>query len=189
MIFQPSSAKASFVIPADVVRYIGLEKLMALRDKAKQGLQRMQEMGQMGNADEVTNPDQTFASEDDDMFEQEIDDILAEEQPMPEGFARGGSVSGTDLTKAVRNPMVDVRFFRNKEGKVMFITHINGRHLYLFLKDLLKQMKATSNLSEVKQIRRQQKKNKKKLKSLSAWLLWVCRLLVIVKGEERQQDL
>jgi hypothetical protein len=122
-------SEGEFVIPADVVRYIGLEKLMALRDKAKQGLQRMQEMGQMGNADEVANPDQTFASEDDDMFEQEIDDILAEEQPMPEGFARGGSVIGTDLTKAVRNPMVDVRFFRNKEGKVMFITHINGRPL------------------------------------------------------------
>ena len=124
-------SEGEFVVPADVVRYIGLEKLMAMRDKAKQGLKRMEEMGQMGNADEVENPDQEFGQPDED-FEAEIDDIMAEEgdqSAMPEGFARGGFASGTDLTKAIRNPVVDVRFFRNKEGKVMFITHINNRPL------------------------------------------------------------
>jgi len=120
-------SEGEFVVPADVVRYIGLEKLMAMRDKAKQGLQRMEEMGQMGNSEEVANPDQTFSEQDDAAFESEIDDIMAEEgSTMPAGFARGGFASGTDLTKASRNPMVDVRFFKNKEGKVMFITHING---------------------------------------------------------------
>lgn len=120
-------SEGEFVVPADVVRYIGLEKLMAMRDKAKQGLQRMEEMGQMGNAEEVANPDQTFSEQNDADFEAEIDDIMAEEgSTMPAGFARGGFASGTDLTKASRNPMVDVRFFKNKEGKVMFITHING---------------------------------------------------------------
>jgi len=120
-------SEGEFVVPADVVRYIGLEKLMAMRDKAKQGLQRMEEMGQMGNSEEVANPDQTFSEQDDAAFEAEIDDIMAEEgSTMPAGFARGGFASGTDLTKASRNPMVDVRFFKNKEGKVMFITHING---------------------------------------------------------------
>ena len=120
-------SEGEFVVPADVVRYIGLEKLMAMRDKAKQGLQRMEEMGQMGNAEEVANPDQTFSEQDDTDFEAEIDDIMAEEgSTMPAGFARGGFASGTDLTKASRNPVVDVRFFKNKEGKVMFITHING---------------------------------------------------------------
>ena len=123
-------SEGEFVVPADVVRFIGLEKLMAMRDKAKEGLKRMEEMGQMGNADEVDNPDQTFSSEDgmdDEAFSREIDSILAEDSSaMPAGFARGGFASGTDLTKASRNPMVDVRFFKNKEGKVMFITHING---------------------------------------------------------------
>lgn len=120
-------SEGEFVVPADVVRYIGLEKLMAMRDKAKQGLKRMEEMGQMGNAEEVANPDQTFSEQDDADFEAEIDDIMAEEgSTIPAGFARGGFASGTDLTKASRNPMVDVRFFKNKEGKVMFITHING---------------------------------------------------------------
>jgi len=41
-------SEGEFVIPADVVRYIGLEKLMAIRDKAKQGLSRMEEDGSDG---------------------------------------------------------------------------------------------------------------------------------------------
>ena len=127
-------SEGEFVVPADVVRFIGLEKLMQLRDKAKEGLKRMEEMGQMGNAEEVVNPDQSFMQDDED-FGSEIDDIMAEdeptdmmaeESPMPAGFARGGYASGTDLTKASQNPAVDVRYFKNAEGKVMFITHING---------------------------------------------------------------
>ena len=127
-------SEGEFVVPADVVRFIGLEKLMQLRDKAKEGLKRMEEMGQMGNAQEVENPDQSFMQDDED-FGSEIDDIMAEdeptdmmaeESPMPAGFARGGYASGTDLTKASQNPAVDVRYFKNAEGKVMFITHING---------------------------------------------------------------
>ena len=50
-------SEGEFVFPADVVRYIGLEKLMRLRQEAKMGLKMMEEMGQMGNADEATMPD------------------------------------------------------------------------------------------------------------------------------------
>ena len=50
-------SEGEFVMPADVVRYHGLDKMMALRDEAKMGLQRMEAMGQMGNADEATIPD------------------------------------------------------------------------------------------------------------------------------------
>jgi len=54
-----------FVFPADVVRFIGLEKLMLMRDKAKKGLARMEEMGQMGNSDEATiDDDVPFGMED-----------------------------------------------------------------------------------------------------------------------------
>ena len=48
------SAKLSegeFVFPADVVRYYGLESLMKMRQEAKAGLKRMEDMGQMGNSD------------------------------------------------------------------------------------------------------------------------------------------
>src|SRR5210317_2387202 len=50
-------SEGEFVFPADVVRYIGLEKLMMMRQEAKQGLKAMEEMGQMGNSDEATTPD------------------------------------------------------------------------------------------------------------------------------------
>ena len=58
-------SEGEFVFPADVVRYIGLEKLMQLRQEAKAGLARMEEMGQMGNSDEATLPDDIpFSPED-----------------------------------------------------------------------------------------------------------------------------
>jgi len=50
-------SEGEFVFPADVVRYIGLEKLMMMRQEAKMGLKMMDEMGQMGNSDEATMPD------------------------------------------------------------------------------------------------------------------------------------
>jgi hypothetical protein len=64
-------SEGEFVFPADVVRYIGLEKLMQLRQAAKEGLAKMEAMGQMGNSEEAT-------MEDTGKFESEIDDILKE---------------------------------------------------------------------------------------------------------------
>lgn len=85
-------SEGEFVIPADVVRYIGLERLMMMRQAAKEGLKKMEEMGQMSNAEEAT-------LEDDGEFESEIDDILSEldSEKEDEGeeevkMAEGGSV-------------------------------------------------------------------------------------------------
>jgi len=50
-------SEGEFVFPEDVVRYIGLDKLMQMRQKAKAGLQNMDDMGQMGNSEEATVPD------------------------------------------------------------------------------------------------------------------------------------
>ena len=66
-----------FVIPADVVRFIGLERLMKLRDDAKRGLARMNDIGQMGNAEAVGEASDDSFEEDDD-FENEIDGIMKE---------------------------------------------------------------------------------------------------------------
>jgi hypothetical protein len=64
-------SEGEFVFPADVVRFIGLENLMKLRQSAKEGLAKMESMGQMSNADEATE-------EDDGAFESDIDSILSE---------------------------------------------------------------------------------------------------------------
>ena len=61
-------SEGEFVFPADVVRFYGLEKLMEMRQHAKAGLQRMEDMGQMGNSEEATLPDDIpFDLEDLDM--------------------------------------------------------------------------------------------------------------------------
>jgi ribosomal protein S16 len=46
-------SEGEFIFPEDVTRYIGLDKLMRLRQEAKMGLKRMEAMGQMGNSDEA----------------------------------------------------------------------------------------------------------------------------------------
>lgn len=92
-------SEGEFVLPADVVRFIGLDRLMKMRDKAKEGLQRMNEIGQMGNSEEAAqngeNPLGKFDEEDDDGFESEIDDIMGNGEV---AMAEGGSVPGKSAT-------------------------------------------------------------------------------------------
>tara|TARA_X000001388_G_scaffold48_2_gene72 strand:- start:61 stop:2025 length:1965 start_codon:yes stop_codon:yes gene_type:complete len=76
-------SEGEFVMPADVVRYHGLDKMMALRDEAKMGLQRMEDMGQMGNADEAVIPDGVPFS---------MDDLDVEDEPVE--MQVGGLVPG-----------------------------------------------------------------------------------------------
>ncbi len=64
-------SEGEFVFPADVVRFIGLERLMKMRQAAKEGLAKMEAMGQMGNSEEAT-------MDDEGEFETELDDILEE---------------------------------------------------------------------------------------------------------------
>jgi hypothetical protein len=63
-------SEGEFVFPADVVRYIGLENLMRMRQEAKMGLAQMEEMGQMGNSEEATMPDDLPF----DMYDLEVED-------------------------------------------------------------------------------------------------------------------
>ena len=74
-------SEGEFVFPADVVRFIGLEKLMNLRQEAKAGLARMEAMGQMGNSEEATIPDDLPFT---------LDDLDMEDDPME--FQVGGLV-------------------------------------------------------------------------------------------------
>ena len=69
-------SEGEFVFPADVVRYIGLEKLMQMRQEAKMGLKMMEEMGQMGNSDQATMPDDLPFDINDLDMDDEIDDNI-----------------------------------------------------------------------------------------------------------------
>lgn len=72
-------SEGEFVFPADVVRYIGLEKLMMMRQEAKQGLAQMEAMGQMGNSEEATVEDDLPF----DMYDLDVED--EEEYNMQQG--------------------------------------------------------------------------------------------------------
>lgn len=123
-----------FVIPADVVRFIGLERLMRMRDDAKKGLARMNNIGQMGNAEEVGEEANSNYEEDDD-FESNIDDVMKEVDSEDLGrqtemaFNTGGFVNPSyyDLTKAPKNPALDIRYFKDNEGKDFYMPFINGK--------------------------------------------------------------
>lgn len=84
-------SEGEFVMPADVVRYHGLDKMMALRDEAKMGLQRMEAMGQMGNAEEATLPDDVpFGLEDLDIAEESREMQVGGFVPATPMFTPGG---------------------------------------------------------------------------------------------------
>ena len=74
-------SEGEFILPADVVRYHGLEKLMGLRQEAKAGLQVMEKMGQMGNSEEAEIPDDLPFS---------LDDIIVINDDNKKEMAEGG---------------------------------------------------------------------------------------------------
>ena len=57
-------SEGEFVFPADVVRFIGLERLMKMRQQAKSGLKMMEKMGQMSNDSSELPDDVPFNPED-----------------------------------------------------------------------------------------------------------------------------
>jgi len=106
---------------ADVVRYIGLEKLMKMRDQAKEGLARMEEIGQVGNADEVSNADALHGEAADEEDEDEGGD---------NNYASGGYVGGTvNAEKYKRAPIKGFEMVQmtDDKGNTIYIPHINGR--------------------------------------------------------------
>jgi hypothetical protein len=97
-------SEGEFVFPADVVRYFGLEKLMKMRQEAKMGLKRMEEMGQMGNSEEAIMPDDLpFTLDDLDMEDEE-------EYNNTQEFARGGVVYAQEGTFVNPDPQSGIYY-------------------------------------------------------------------------------
>lgn len=93
-------SEGEFVFPADVVRFIGLNNLMQMRQQAKMGLKQMEEMGQMGNSDEATMPDDLpFDINDLDMEDED-------EYNTRQEFAVGGMPTPNPNTGVYYNPAV-----------------------------------------------------------------------------------
>ena len=87
-------SEGEFVFPADVVRFIGLGNLMQIRQQAKMGLKQMEAMGQMGNSDEATMPDD---------LPFDVNDLDMEDDGVVE-FADGGLAGQDSNTGVYFNP-------------------------------------------------------------------------------------
>lgn len=94
-------SEGEFIFPEDVTRYIGLDKLMQLRQDAKMGLKKMEAMGQMGNGDEAT-------MEDDMPFE--MADLIIVGGPMeePQEKYKGGVLHAQQGTYVGQQPATGI---------------------------------------------------------------------------------
>ena len=121
-------SEGEFVFPADVVRYIGLEKLMMMRQQAKQGLAMMETMGQMSNADEAVMEDTAPAEVFDIPDDMDLPAVVVAELEM----AEGGDVQGEKRYKSFRELMgtegdtAEIVTYVNEAGRKIIIMHLNG---------------------------------------------------------------
>ena len=130
-------SEGEFVFPADVTRYIGLDKLMSLRQDAKMGLAQMESMGQMG--------EERDASKDEELPFGMADLIVVSEGGEPLEMAEGGVASTRSLaTSAVptrpnrkttykeimgQNRII-FKEYRNAAGESMTIAFLGNVPLY-----------------------------------------------------------
>lgn len=120
-----------FVLSADVVRYIGLENLMKIRDKAKAGLKQMSDIGQMGNAEEAVKDEEDIGE-----FSSAVDDVMGEEDSSTTNkedgvkkMAVGGYVQPENATTYANAPLKGFEMVSlvNDAGNVVYIPYINGK--------------------------------------------------------------
>lgn len=131
-------SEGEFVFSADVVRYVGLQNLMKLRDKAKSGLQQMEKIGQMGNASEVDNPEALQGDESPEDFSSTIDTIMSEEEEPEQQMSNGGViyaekgtyVPGKGGTPSYANAPIkgfEMVAMQNTAGNIIYIPYIDGQ--------------------------------------------------------------
>ena len=128
-------SEGEFVVPADVVRYIGLEKLMQMRDQAKSGLAQMEQEGQMGGSPAPMQPDM----DDDDNQRLEMDALIEgldgeDFEGAVQQFAEGGSVrsnlpsyetyTGRKFGEAAT---VEYRKYTNDEGDIIDVAFVRDK--------------------------------------------------------------
>ena len=130
-------SEGEFVVPADVVRYIGLEKLMKMREAAKVGLANMEADGQMGGSPAPIReePMMNDPMMDDSLEMDELIDGMDSEgfEGAVQQFADGGSVIPTykDYTGNEFGSPTTVTFstYINAAGDKITIPTLRGKPL------------------------------------------------------------
>jgi hypothetical protein len=164
-------SEGEFVFPADVVRFIGLGNLMELRQKAKKGLQTMDDMGQMGNSEEAVMSDEGSY---DDEIDRMIDEMDMEGNPQefqvgglvgyPQGAPAGGGFLPTGVAppsqmqgvmapqlgpQTSAMPSYETKAFIGPDGDIRYITFLNGQPLIPVPEGYTPYTPATTPVTEV----------------------------------------
>ena len=121
-------SEGEFVVPADVVRFIGLDKLMKMRDSAKKGLASMEEEGQIGGSAAPAMPPEMSMKEE----PMDIDAMIDGMEDDGMGFAEGGvatyaSLMGNEFGSV---PTTKNAVYINAAGNKVFIPIIEGEPAY-----------------------------------------------------------
>ena len=128
-------SEGEFVVPADVVRFIGLDKLMKMRDAAKAGLADMEADGQMGGSPAPMAPEMT---ELDDSMEMDalIDGIDGDDfEGATQRFADGALVTPLPTYKTYtgnefgQSYTVEDTIYVNAEGDQITVKTLRGEPL------------------------------------------------------------
>ena len=124
-------SEGEFVVPADVVRFIGLDKLMKMRNAAKAGLADMEAEGQVGGQPAPAMEDPMM---DDDM---EMDALIdgmdnGDFENVVQRFAEGGSVIpsyDTYTGRKFNEPEATVEYvkYTNAAGDIIDVPHVRGK--------------------------------------------------------------
>jgi len=103
-------SEGEFIFPADVTRYIGLDRLMELRQDAKMGLKKMEMMGQLGDPEDAVLPDDIPFDENDIIIEIGEEEVEERNQGGIVGFAEGTANAG----EQGRQPQYNIQEEANK---------------------------------------------------------------------------
>lgn len=101
-------SEGEYVLPADVVRFIGLGQIESLVQQAKRGLAQMESNGRIGG--ESVDDDGIPTGEDEELTPEEMamleEALSAEEEQTPEtiGMAQGGAVARLQQAQAGKSP-------------------------------------------------------------------------------------
>ena len=121
-------SEGEFVVPADVVRFIGLDKLMKMRDSAKKGLASMEAEGQIGGSAAPAMPPEMSMQEE----PMDIDAMIDGMEDDGMGFAEGGvatyaSLMGNEFGSV---PTTKNAVYMNAAGNKVFIPIVEGEPAY-----------------------------------------------------------
>jgi hypothetical protein len=115
------ASEGEFIVPADVVRFLGLEKLEGLVNKAKESLAEMSKAGRIGGKPmppKTPTPPQPSG--------------ITPPQPMggpprPMGMAEGGVVAPQPTGATGGLPQATMMAYEGPDGKVIYVPVLNGQ--------------------------------------------------------------